>query len=85
MILLTINDTRILQKNCCANATRSQLRQFMLFTAKRKRPELTISHNTSFSIWPKKINCMFLLTRPTLFYAADPKLFSAPKNPFYTS
>ena len=31
---------------------------------------------------PKKINCMFPLTRPTLFYAADPKLFSAPKIHF---
>ena len=30
-------------------------------------------------IRPKKINCMFPLTRPTLLYAADPKLFSAPK------
>ena len=31
---------------------------------------------------PNKINCMFLLIRPTLFYAADPKLFSAPKLHF---
>ncbi|XP_070184064.1 uncharacterized protein [Littorina saxatilis] len=35
----------------------------------------SLPHPLSFSLRPKKKNCLFLVTRPTLNFGADPKLF----------